>query len=80
MKIPKKGALSNCNNWKGTILLSVHSKILAKLILRWISEAVDQRLRKEQAGFLKGARLHRPDVHLAQFRMAETAVHQQCGF
>ena len=54
MKIPKKGALKNCNNWRGIILLSVPSKILAKLIIRRISEAVDQRLRQEQAGLRKG--------------------------
>ena len=52
--IPKKGALSNCNNWRGITLLSVPSKILAKLIIRRISEAVYQRLRQEQAGFRKG--------------------------
>nr|KAG5700914.1 hypothetical protein BaRGS_012321 [Batillaria attramentaria] len=54
VKIPKKGALSNCNNWRGITLLSVPSKILAKVIIKRISEAVDQRLRKEQAGFWKG--------------------------
>ena len=48
VKIPEKGALSNCNKWRVIILPSVPSKILAKLI---ISEAVDQRLRQEQAGF-----------------------------
>ena len=51
VKIPKKGALSNCNNWRGITLLSVPSKILAKIIIKRISEAVDQQLRKEQAGF-----------------------------
>ena len=54
MKIPKKGALSNCNNWRGITLLSVLSKILAKLIITRISEAVHQQLRQEQAGFRKG--------------------------
>ena len=54
MKILKKGALRNCNNWRGITLLSVPSKILAKLIIKRISEAVDQQLRQEQAGFRKG--------------------------
>ena len=44
VKIPKKGALSNCNNWRGMTLLSVPSKILAKLIIKRISQAVDQQL------------------------------------
>ena len=42
VKILKKGALNNCNNWRTVTLLTVSSKILAKLIIRWISEAVDQ--------------------------------------
>ena len=46
VKIPKKGALSNCNNCRGITLLSVANKILAKLIIKWISEAVDQQLVK----------------------------------
>ena len=33
--------------------MSVPGKILAKLIIRWISEAVDLQLR-QQAGFRKG--------------------------
>jgi len=56
VKIPKKGALNNCNNWRGITLLSVPSKILAKIIIGRISEAVDQQLRKEQAGFRPGRR------------------------
>ena len=51
VKTAKKGALSNCNNWRVVTLLSVSSKILAKLIIRRISEAVEQRLRQEQAHF-----------------------------
>ena len=54
VKIPKKGALSNRNNWRGMTLLSVPSKILAKIIIKRIEGAVDQQLRKEQAGFRPG--------------------------
>ena len=54
MKISKKGALSNCNNWRGVTLLSVPSKILTKLIIKRISEAVDQQLKQGRAGFRKG--------------------------
>ena len=49
--IPKKGALSNCNNWRSITLLSVPSKILAKIIIKWISDVLDTGMRKEQAGF-----------------------------
>ena len=54
IKIPKKGAPNNCNNWRGITLLSIPSKILSKIIIERISEAVDKKLRKEQAGFRKG--------------------------
>ena len=45
VKIPKKGALNNCSNWRGVTFLSLPSKI------KQISEAVDQSLGREQAGF-----------------------------
>jgi len=53
IKIPKKGALNDCNNWRGITLLSVPSKILAKIIIKRISESIDVKLREEQAGFRK---------------------------
>ncbi|KAK7101726.1 hypothetical protein V1264_020063 [Littorina saxatilis] len=53
IKLPKKGALNDCNNWRGITLLSVPSKILAKIIIQRISDSVDKTLRKEQAGFRK---------------------------
>ena len=53
VKIPKKGALNDCNNWRGITLLSVPSKILAKIIIQRVSDAADSTLRKEQAGFRK---------------------------
>ena len=56
VKIPKKGSLNDCNNWRGITLLSIPSKIMAKIIIMRMSEAVDKLLRKEQAGFRKGRR------------------------
>ena len=53
VKIPKKGALNDCDNWRGITLLSVPSKILAKVIMGKMSDAVDNALRNEQAGFRK---------------------------
>ena len=40
----KKGALSECNNWRGITLLSIPSKILAKIIMKCLSLAVDLKL------------------------------------
>jgi hypothetical protein len=53
IKIPKKGNLSECNNWRGITLLSISSKIMTIVILNRIREKIDQRLKKEQAGFRK---------------------------
>ena len=53
IRIPKKGALGDCNNWRDITLLSVPSKIPAKIIIKQISDAVDSCMRKEQAGFSK---------------------------
>ena len=54
VKIPKKGDLSDCNNWRGITLLSVVSKVFTKIMLSRIRDAVDSKLREEQAGFRPG--------------------------
>ena len=53
-KMPKKGDLSLCKNWRGITLLSITSKVFSRVILDRISEALDPLLRKEQADFRKG--------------------------
>ena len=53
-RILKKGALNDCNNWRGIIVLSIPTKILAKIIgnklLSIIASrnVVDSRLREEK--------------------------------
>ena len=54
VKLPKKGNLGNCNNWRGITLLSLSSKIFSCTILQRITTAVDNILRQEHAGFRKG--------------------------
>lgn len=54
IRITMKGNLRDCNNWQGIILLSISSKILAKIIIQHISDVVDQKLRNKQAGFCRG--------------------------
>ena len=44
VKIPKKGVLSNCNNWRGINLLSVPRKILVKIVIPRTADTVDQQL------------------------------------
>jgi hypothetical protein len=51
IKIPKKIDLSLCNNWRGITLLVVISKMFNKIILERIICALENNLRKEQAGF-----------------------------
>ncbi|XP_078141751.1 uncharacterized protein LOC139917505 [Centroberyx gerrardi] len=53
-KIPKKGNLQNCNNWRGITLLSIPSKVFCKVLLGRIDMTIDTKLRQEQAGFRKG--------------------------
>ncbi|RUS90025.1 hypothetical protein EGW08_002212 [Elysia chlorotica] len=51
VKLPKKGDLSFCNNWRGIMLLSLPGKVLSRIILERLKTALDKTLREEQAGF-----------------------------
>ena len=44
----------HCKNWRGIHLLSIVGKILCRIIIDRIRSGVDDRLRKEQAGYRKG--------------------------
>jgi hypothetical protein len=41
IKLPKKGDLTNYNNWRGITSLSLPSKILSRIILNRIKEYTD---------------------------------------
>ena len=53
-KIPKKGDLTKCGNWRGITLNSVAAKILGRILINRIKDGTDRKLRKEQTGFRKG--------------------------
>jgi hypothetical protein len=53
-KIPKRGNLQDCGNWRGVTLLPLASKVLSKILINRIQGGVDTLLRKEQAGFRRG--------------------------
>uniref|UniRef100_A0A8D9ADY8 Craniofacial development protein 2 n=1 Tax=Cacopsylla melanoneura TaxID=428564 RepID=A0A8D9ADY8_9HEMI len=53
VKLPKKGDLTECRNWRGITLLPIPSKILTRVILNRIKDTIDSKLRREQAGFRK---------------------------
>ena len=54
VKLPKKGDLSECGNWRGIMLLSITSKVFSRIVLNRMNLAVEPNLRKQQAGFRKG--------------------------
>ena len=54
VKIPKKGDLSVCGNWRGITLLNTINKIVAFILSTRINKVLDQAFRKEQAGFRPG--------------------------
>jgi len=54
IKLPEKGSLKDCNNWRGITLLSTSSKVFNRVLLNRLQDAVDCTLRDEQAGSRKG--------------------------
>jgi hypothetical protein len=54
VKVPKKGDLTECGNWRGITLLCITLKVLCKVILNRIQEKIDATLRRQQAGFRAG--------------------------
>jgi hypothetical protein len=51
VKLPKKGNLTDCNNWRGITLLSIPWKVFLSILLERLRKSIDERLREEQAGF-----------------------------
>ncbi|KAL9966616.1 hypothetical protein ACROYT_G024719 [Oculina patagonica] len=47
VKIPKRGDLKECKNWRGVTLLPVASKVMGRVIMERIQNGVDHVLRKE---------------------------------
>ncbi|VDP79441.1 unnamed protein product [Schistosoma curassoni] len=53
IKIPKKGDLSKCENYRDITLLSIPRKVFHIVLLNQMRRAVDAQLRDQQAGFRK---------------------------
>ena len=53
IKLPKKGNLSSCSNYRGITLLSVPGKVFNRILLDRMKDVVDPQLRDHQAGFRK---------------------------
>jgi len=54
VKLPKKGDLTTCGNWRGITLMSTIAKVMGRILIMRIAAGTDAELRKEQAGFRKG--------------------------
>ena len=54
VKIPKKGDLQECRNYRGIMLLSVPGKVLNRIILERLKNEVDNILSDHQARFRQG--------------------------
>ena len=52
--VPKKGDLTDTNNYRGISLTSIVTKTLNRMILNRIQPEVDKKLRDNQNGFRKG--------------------------
>ncbi|VDP44613.1 unnamed protein product [Schistosoma mattheei] len=52
-KIPKKGDLSKCDNYRGITLLSIPGKVFNRVLLNRMKDSADSQLRDRQAGFRK---------------------------
>ncbi|KAK7095834.1 hypothetical protein V1264_005198 [Littorina saxatilis] len=53
IKLPKKGDLSACSNYRGITLLSIPGKVFNRVLLNRLKDAVNPQLRDHQAGFRK---------------------------
>jgi hypothetical protein len=53
IKLPKKGNLKECKNYRGITLLSVVVKVINRILLTRLLKAVDEKLTEQQAGFGK---------------------------
>jgi len=51
IKLPKKGDLTECRNWRGITLLNIIGKILATTVNNRLKEELESKMRPEQAGF-----------------------------
>ena len=51
IKLPKKGDLSSCSSYRGITLLSIPGRVFNRVSLNRMKDAIDPRLREQQASF-----------------------------
>ena len=52
--IPKKGDLSNCDNWRDISLVDVVGKVIARILQDRLQQLAEEELPESQCGFRKG--------------------------
>ena len=62
IKLPKKGDLKSCENWRGITLLSVPGKLLSRIIINRIREALNATSRVPP-----GKGVYQPDIHIKEY-------------
>ena len=64
VKLPKKGDMSSCNNWRGIMLLSIPDKVLTRIILERLKMFSPQQETTWRAGrFLPRQLMYWPHCH-----------------
>ena len=63
VKLPKRGDLSACGNWRGINLLSVSGKIFCRVLLQRARQSIERTLRTSRFQTWQG--LYRPDLCVA---------------
>ena len=53
IKLPKKGDLSYCGNYRGITLLSIPGKVFSRILLERMKATIDETLREIRLGFAR---------------------------
>lgn len=54
VKLPKKGNLTQCTNWRGITLLNTVNKVVSAILYNRLCTVLEPKFRREQAGFRPG--------------------------
>ena len=73
IKIPKKGDLSKCDNYRGITLLSIPGKVFNRVLLNRMKDSEDTQLPDQQAEFRKDR------SRIAQIATLRIIVEQSIG-
>ncbi|VDP43467.1 unnamed protein product [Schistosoma curassoni] len=72
IKIPKKGDLSHCENYRGITLLSIPGKDFNRVLPKRMKDSVDAQLRDQQAGS-NGARSYTDRIETIRIIVEQSA-------